>query len=321
MLRLNRQKRISKSKFNINFKTLLMKKNYLVLGTLAFFAMAMITFASCKKDEAKAPTSNFTFSIDDKTVTFTNTSMDATSYSWDFDDGSAASTAENPVHTYAEYGDYDVRLTATGDGGSEIKKITISVVKEWPPIAIDGVFTDWDAVPVMYNGYGEASGTLMEARVTTDAANSKLYIYLKGTFNADYPVVQILINADGNTATGWQTPIDYATNGAEYQFEYYLLDEWAGVYGWNPDEGVQDWPWDIDITADADNGDITESSGIVGGSEIEFVIETSLMKNPVVASMIGIYFWQQPSDWSVTSGSLPPLMQDPLKEIKMFSFQ
>jgi len=45
------------------------------------------------------------------------------------------------------------------------------------------------------------------------------------------------------------------------------------------------------------------------------------MINPVLASEIGIYFWQQPSDWSATSGSLPALYTDPLSEIKMFSFQ
>ena len=295
-----------------------MKKNRIVIVSLATILIAALTIVSCKKDPVM-PSPDFTFQIDDKTVTFTNASTDASSYSWDFDDG-ATSTDENPVHTYAAYGDYDVRLTATNADGSEIKKITISVVKEWPVITIDGNFSDWAAVESLYSGYGDASGTLSEAKVTSDAAGSKLYIYLKGTMNAAYPVVQVMINADGDTLTGWKIP-DYHSNGAEYQFEYYVMDLWGGVYSWNSDEGVQDWPWDIDITADPDNGDITESSGVIGESEIEFVIETSLMKNPVLADSIGIYFWAQPEDWSVTSGALPPLFAEPLLDVKFFSFQ
>jgi PKD repeat protein len=295
-----------------------MKKNPITFVAFAAFVVAAVVFVSCA-DDPVIPVPDFTFQIDDKTVTFTNTSTDASSYSWDFEDGQT-STDENPVHTYAAYGDYDVRLTATNADGSETKKTTISVVKEWPAITIDGVFGDWAAVETLYGGYGDASGTLSEAKVTSDAAGSKLYIYLKGTMNAAYPVVQVMINADGDSLTGWKIP-DYNSCGAEYQFEYYAMDLWGGTYSWNSDPGVQDWPWIDDITSDPENGDITESSGVIGESELEFVIETSLMNNPVLADSIGIYFWAQPEDWSVTSGALPPLFADPLLDVKYFSFQ
>jgi PKD repeat protein len=300
------------------FKLDPMKKNRTIPFSLVALVIVALTMASCK-EEPVMPTPDFTFVISDKTVTFTNTSTDADSYSWDFGD-ETTSTEVNPVHTYAAYGDYDVRLTAINSDGEKINKQTLSVVKVWPAITIDGDFSDWDAVEPLYSGYGDASGTLTEAKVTTDAAGSKLYIYVKGTINSAYPVIQIMINADGNTATGWDIP-DYASNGADYQFEYYALDEWGGAYSWNPDPGVQDWPWDIDITADPENGDITESSGVINESEIEFVIETSLMKNPVVADQIGIYFWAQPEDWSETCGALPPLYAEPLEDVKFFSFQ
>jgi PKD repeat protein len=296
-----------------------MKKNRFVLATLALFAIAMITIVSCKEEEPAAPVPDFSSVTADKTVTFTNLSTNADSYSWDFGDESAVSTEENPVHTYAAYGDYDVRLTATGDGGSEIKKITISVVKEWPAITIDGVFTDWADVPAFYTGFGEAGGNLTEAKVTSNAATSKLYIYIKGDLVEANHVLQILIDADGNPTTGWQTT-NLATNGAEYQFEFYMHGDWAGTYAWNSDAGVQDWPWIDDITNNPDAGDIAETSGVVGNSEIEFVIETSLMKNPVPAAEIGIYFWSQNTDWSQV-GQLPPVDADPLSTVKMFSFQ
>lgn len=51
------------------------------------------------------------------TVTFTNQSLNATSYLWDFGDGDT-STSENPSHAYLTEGTYTVILTATGPGGS-----------------------------------------------------------------------------------------------------------------------------------------------------------------------------------------------------------
>ena len=296
-----------------------MKKNRFLFASMAALVIAALTIVSCSEDPVM-PTSDFSFEISDKTVTFTNLSTDADSYSWDFDDGET-STEENPVHIYAAYGDYDVRLTATNSDGNEIKKTTLSVVKEWPAITIDGSFDDWDAVESFYSGYGEASGTLTEAKVTSDAAGSKLYFYVKGTISEAFPVIQIMIDADGDAGTGWDTPDDYATNGAEYQFEYGPYWEWCSTYLFDPEAGDPGWPWEDEITADEENGDITETSGVIAESEIEFVIETSLMKNPVVADEIGIYFWMQPEDWSATSGSLPPIMNEPLMDVKMFSFQ
>ncbi|MBL7914833.1 MAG: PKD domain-containing protein [Bacteroidia bacterium] len=49
-------------------------------------------------------------------VTFANNSLNATSYSWNFGDGSTSTNA-NPSHTYTVAGDYTVTLIATGAGG------------------------------------------------------------------------------------------------------------------------------------------------------------------------------------------------------------
>jgi len=46
-------------------------------------------------------------------VTFTNNSVNATTYLWDFGDG-GTSTSPNPTHTYNSYGVYTVKLKATG---------------------------------------------------------------------------------------------------------------------------------------------------------------------------------------------------------------
>ncbi len=54
-----------------------------------------------------------------KTV-FTNSTKFATSYKWDFGDGSAISTVENPEHSYTVVGTYHVKLTATNEKGDSI---------------------------------------------------------------------------------------------------------------------------------------------------------------------------------------------------------
>ncbi len=63
------------------------------------------------------PVAGFTASADVLTITFTNTSTGADSYSWDFGDG-ATSTLKDPVHTYASAGVYTVKMTATNANGS-----------------------------------------------------------------------------------------------------------------------------------------------------------------------------------------------------------
>ncbi len=66
------------------------------------------------------PTANFNFAKDDFTVTFTNTSVNATEYTWDFGDGGMSGDTD-PVHTYTAEGTYTVTLTAKdGNGESDV---------------------------------------------------------------------------------------------------------------------------------------------------------------------------------------------------------
>ena len=67
-------------------------------------------------------------------VQFVDTSTgDPTEWSWNFDDGTATSTAQSPAHAFTEAGTYEVELTATNDGGSSTFTRTIVVIN--PPIA------------------------------------------------------------------------------------------------------------------------------------------------------------------------------------------
>lgn len=63
------------------------------------------------------PVANFTFTGTLGNISFTNTSTNSTTYSWDFDDATALSTQTNPSHTFALNGIYNVCLTATNAVG------------------------------------------------------------------------------------------------------------------------------------------------------------------------------------------------------------
>jgi formylglycine-generating enzyme required for sulfatase activity len=57
-------------------------------------------------------------------VTFTNNSLNATSYAWDFGDGNS-STVASPVYTYMAPGNYIVKLLATGTAIDSMKKVIV----------------------------------------------------------------------------------------------------------------------------------------------------------------------------------------------------
>jgi len=78
------------------------------------------------------PVANFGDTISGLTVSFTNSSTDTggtiSSYAWDFGDG-GTSTAQNPSHTYAAGGTYNVKLTVTdnlGASNSKTQAVTVS---------------------------------------------------------------------------------------------------------------------------------------------------------------------------------------------------
>lgn len=73
------------------------------------------------------PTTGFTATTNVFIANFTNTTINGTTYAWDFGDG-GSSTMTNPSHTYPGDGVYTVVLTATGPCGTSTatQEVTIS---------------------------------------------------------------------------------------------------------------------------------------------------------------------------------------------------
>ncbi len=74
----------------------------------------------------QTPTAAGSFTINGNIVTFANTSTNATSYSWDFDDFSNSS-AMAPTHAFAGNGVYNVVLTAINGACQNTAELTVAI--------------------------------------------------------------------------------------------------------------------------------------------------------------------------------------------------
>ena len=71
-----------------------------------------------------------------ETVVFTNTSVGATAYRWDFGDGISTSTQVSPTYVYTSAGTYTVILTATNDEGClDIYSDVVTVLPLCTPVS------------------------------------------------------------------------------------------------------------------------------------------------------------------------------------------
>ncbi len=118
-----------------------MKKLFIVIVAIV---MLVGIISGCVEEKKQEPTNNapvamFSFSIDNKTVTFTDESTDedvndTLTWSWDFNgDGTEDSTVQNPEYTYATNGIYTVILTVSD--GTDIDEYQADVTIGTAPTA------------------------------------------------------------------------------------------------------------------------------------------------------------------------------------------
>lgn len=90
------------------------------------------------------------------------------------------------------------------------------------PIAIDGDFTDWNAVPSLPDSTGDGSGTdILEMAVTDDRDN--LYVSLRFAAAANAAQTALLFNADRRSYTGDISPAASGFKGADFKWEGGIL--------------------------------------------------------------------------------------------------
>ena len=152
---------------------------------------------------------NFNFSINNRTVTFQNTSSNASSYIWDFGNGNTG-TSTNPTVTYAADGTYNVILTAIGTCGQTfiIKEITISSA----PTAgfTSGPTTGCTPLTVQYTSTASANATTFNWQFpggipATSTAQNPLVVYqTSGTYS-------VIFTASNNVGSATATQTNYIT--------------------------------------------------------------------------------------------------------------
>ena len=137
---------------------------------------------------------DFTFTTNSLTATFVDASLLAVSHSWDFGDGTT-STDQNPTHTYAELGTYDVTLTITNSAGvprTITKPVPVGGVRAtFKAIVLNGTANDWttstgdnaDAWDMTPNStIKDNSGATVDSPYRAIWYNSDLNSYIDATY-------------------------------------------------------------------------------------------------------------------------------------------
>jgi len=154
-------------------------------------------------------------------VTFQNDSTGATSYQWNFDDGSAISTQSDPTHQYTTTGTHTVVLTATGACGTAVATGTVTVhplptpilqiAPDPTPLGITTTFTDTGS------GATTWSWNFGDGVITSTPVSHTTHIYTAtGTYTATLTVTNSCgVDTDVLTVTVNCVPV----SGADFTWD------------------------------------------------------------------------------------------------------
>ena len=246
-----------------------MKKNkWFILG----ITLAMLISVSCKKDDTSSGTKAvFSYVADGFKVNFTNFSTGATSYAWDFGDGSDSSTLKGPTHVFPAKGQFLVKLTARNE--TQTSTFIDTVLITGPNIKIDGDFTDWTYVGYNHKILDGSGGTLLA--IKTYASAGYLNFYLEGTPECNLDIMDLYIDSDNNPQTGFISWMYPQGSGANFLCEGSVSGGWGDVYAHvGPDGNGFDWN---SVSSWADSFQFSAFKTIDGKKVIEFSIKRSVL--------------------------------------------
>jgi PKD repeat protein len=245
-----------------------MKKNkWFILG----ITLSMLISVSCKKEDTSSGLKAvFSYVPDGFKVSFTNFSTGATSYVWDFGDGSDSSTLKGPTHVFPAKGQFLVKLTARNE--TETSTFIDTVLIIGPNIKIDGDFTDWAYVGYNHEILDGSGGTLLA--IKTYASSGYLNFYLEGTPECSLTVMDLYLDTDNNPETGLKSWMYPAGSGADYLCEGSVPGGWGDVYQ-HVGPG-NDWNWN-GVYSFSDIMQFSAFKNVDGKQAIEFSIQRSAL--------------------------------------------
>jgi PKD repeat protein len=157
------------------------------------------------------PSSSFSFVASELSVTFTDESSDVDGtvdqWSWDFGDGDT-SNAQNPVHNYADEGDFQVTLTVTdneGDSQTSTQTVSVSLANVAPISSFTYVTNLWEVT--FSDGSSDSDGTVTSWDWDFGDGNSSsqqnpVHNY---SANGDYTVTLTVTDDEGTSNASSQT--------------------------------------------------------------------------------------------------------------------
>ena len=156
------------------------------------------------------PTASFSFSCSNLTCTFTDGSTDPdgtiVAWSWQFGDG-GTSILQNPQHTFATAGMFDVTLTATDDGGATddvMRQVSVNPQNQGPTASFSVVchLLSWEFTDASTDSDGtvEAWSWQFGDGATSDQRNPQ-HTYAAG---GAYSVTLEVTDNDGGTGQAAQ---------------------------------------------------------------------------------------------------------------------
>ncbi len=217
-----------------------MKKSILLISILA------ILLSACTKDPEACFQANT--SAGNKFASFSNCSIDAISYDWDFGDGTS-SLAQSPNHTFANYGTYQVSLRVANKKGvtSTVTKTVILQAKE-PQACFDASTTTGSKVAVFNNCSIDAISYEWDfGDGTTSLVQSPTHTYAN---YGSYQVSLRVANEEGVTDTETKTVIlqanvpqacfNFTTTSSPRHFDFQNCSTDATTYAWDFGDGQTD---------------------------------------------------------------------------------
>lgn len=201
----------------------------LALRAVLLYMVSLLSglyFVSCSKKSDPVPAPVITFDIGETNIPGTiytyNRTLYATSYVWDFGDGTQSNKFD-PDHAYARNGTYQVTLRATGRGGesSSSQTITISSLSSGNPtnptnptspkpgraVFFTSQTSGWSSITVSIDGVNEGSFSSSFSSTPSCGALGALTISRSpGIYN---------YTARSNTGLVWNGTIPITENGCQ----------------------------------------------------------------------------------------------------------
>ncbi|MFY0625219.1 MAG: PKD domain-containing protein [Reichenbachiella sp.] len=229
------------------------KASYWGISMMALMVTSAVMLTSCDEDDIipTDATAGFTFVATELDVVFTNTSVDAEVYAWDFGDGSTPSTDTNPTHTYAEDGSYTVTLIATGELGSipDTHTETVNVARNIVhPVALFDTEIE-DLVVTITNNSTDAMSYAWDFGVEDDETDvsteeNPVYTYAE---SGTYTITLVATGEEGSNPSTVTAEVTVEANFAAftYRTEQLYAKMWElGGYSDN-DDSTYVWAWDF----------------------------------------------------------------------------